>query len=318
MNLTTLLSDCYRRLGFAAAPAAVVTTRLTALLNETQQEIFREPGMEFLLNDTITIASVASQPTYGLTPEVARIKTIREATNRIALTPMGLSEYRTRYPDTASPTAISTRWVDLGFDGVNVEPANASTLFVLSSSASDTGTAFIEGYLTGGLRFDASVVMTGVTAVSFSPTTIISVTKFYLSATSVGTVELREDSGTGTLLATIGPDEIYSRIRRIALVPTPSSALTYTLDIERNLTDLISGTDEPHLPAKFHSLIVLGARMKEYEKTESDSRYTKARADYERGLKNLKFWLYQQAVGSPNLRGRAYVRRSTGTDHVIV
>ena len=318
MNLTNLLADLYRRLGFGTSPAAVVTTRLTALLNETQQEIFREPGMEYLLNDTITIASVASQPTYGLTPEVARIKTIREATNRIALTPMSLSEYRTRCPDTSNPTAISTRWVDLGFDGIDVEPSNASTLFVDSTNAGDTGTAYLEGFLTGGIPFSTSVTMTGVTAVSFTPTTIISVTKFYLSAVAVGTVTLVEDAEGGTVLATLGPGAGYSRIRRIALVPTPSSAITYTIDCERNLTDLVNGLDEPQLPTKFHSVLVLGARMKEYEKTESDSRYTKAKADYERGLRNLKFWLYQQAVGSPNLRGQAYVRRSTGTDHVVV
>ena len=72
MNLTSLLADVYRRLAFASSPAADVTTRLTAFLNETQQEIMGEPGAEFLLNNTGSFASVADRAQYGLPPDVSK------------------------------------------------------------------------------------------------------------------------------------------------------------------------------------------------------------------------------------------------------
>ena len=85
MTLTAILADIYRRTGYATSPASDVVTRITAFVNEVQRELLSEPGMEYLLNDSVTFGSVADQATYGLTPAVARIKTIREATNRIKL-----------------------------------------------------------------------------------------------------------------------------------------------------------------------------------------------------------------------------------------
>ena len=88
MNLSALLADVYRRLAFASSPAADVTTRLTAFINETQQEIFGEPGAEFMLNNTGSFASVANQSQYGLPPNISKLKQIRDATTLITLQPM--------------------------------------------------------------------------------------------------------------------------------------------------------------------------------------------------------------------------------------
>ena len=307
MTLTAILADIYRRTGYATSPASDVVTRITAFVNEVQRELLSEPGMEYLLNDSVTFGSVADQATYGLTPAVARIKTIREATNRIKLYAMSLSDYRELYPDTATVTGTPTRFCDLGFDAVQVEPSDASTIFVISTSGSDTGTAYIEGYRSGGIPFTASVTMTGATAVSFTPTDVIGITKFYLSAavTAGATLTLREDSGTGTVLAQIPPGATNSRYRRIALIPTPSAAITYTIDFERNLTDLVNGTDESFLPEKFHRILATGARAKEYEKLERIQKWQIAIKEYETQVKKLKFWLRQQSAGNPNLRGAA-------------
>ena len=303
MTFSAILADIYRRTGYATSPASDVVTRIKAFVNEVQRELLSEPGMEYLLNDIVTFASTASQATYGLTPAVARIKTLREATNRIKLHPMSLQEYRELYPDASSITGTPTRWCDLGFDAVQVEPSDASEIFVISSSASDVGTAYIEGFRSGGLPFTASVTMTGVTAATFTLTDIIQITKFYISAAAVGTLTLREDSGTGTILAQIPISKTNSRYRRIALIPTPSSAITYSLDFERNMTDLVNDNDEPFLPEKFHSLLATGARAKEYEKLERIQKWQIAIKEYEAQVKKLKFWLRQQSAGSPNLRG---------------
>jgi hypothetical protein len=313
MNLTDLLADLYRRLDYQSTPATTVTTRLTAFINETQQEILSEPGMESLLNDSVTFASVASTPEYSLPPVVSRLKELRETTNdRIIRGPQSLAWYRRHYPDPTAVTGTPEDFVDLGLSAVAVQPSNASELFVLSTSASDgaTKTAFVEGYITGGYFRSSSVALNGITAASLSAaiTTWIEVTKFYIALTSggvttaAGNVTLLEDSGLGTELARIPIGDAYASYRRIALAPCPSAAITYSVDFDRDATDLAQATDEPIIPLRFHRLLAIGARMREYEKL-NDSRYASAQAEYLYGLKKLKFFLYSQTVGSPNLRG---------------
>ena len=79
--------------------------------------------------------------------------------------------------------------------------------------------------------------------------------------------------------------------------------MTYTIDFEWNPQNMSVANDEPLLPPVFHRLLGIGARMKEYEKKD-DTRYLDAKADFERGLSKLKFYMLHQAAGRPNLRGR--------------
>ena len=304
MNLTSILADSYRRLGYPTSPASAITTRLTAFANEVQQEIMSEPGMEFLLNDLVTFASIASQQQYGLTPQVVRVKQMWEITNDREIYPMSLGTYRGLYPDPSAVTGIPQWYVVLGEDAVSTEISTAATPYVISTSASDGAavTAYLEGFRTGGIPFTDSKAMNGVTAVATTYTDVINVTKFYLSAAAVGTVTLREASGVGTVLATIqAPLMSWSRQLRIALAPTPSGAVTYQVECEREVLDLVNGTDQPMIPTKFHRLIGLGIRRKEYE-TKDNTRYLQVTQEYRKALSELKFFVFSQAVGSPNLR----------------
>jgi len=312
MTFAQIKADVYRRCGFQATPAGDVSTRIAAFVNEVQQDILSEPGMEVLLNDSVTFASVANQAQYGLPPEIDSIKLLRETTNRIRIEPMSLGEYRALYPDPSAVTGTPRRYVDLGYDAVAVEPSDASTLYVVSSSASDVGTAYLEGYISGGIPFSVSVTMTGSTAVAFSPTAVIGVTKFLVDTAAVGTITLREDSGSGTVLATLGVGATYSRYRRIALVPTPASVITYTLDGQRVVTDMVADTDEPVIPSRFHRMLAIGARAKEYEKQNQIQRWQVARGEFVAELKKLKFWLYEQSVGTPNMQGAGISRHTIG------
>lgn len=320
MTLAELLADCYRRLNYATSPDATVSGRLTAFLNESQQEILSEPGMESLLDDVVTFASVASTAEYSLPQSVARVKSIRDTTNLLTLAPLSESAYKAAYPDPTLITGIADSWVDLGYAGVSKQPSNASELFVVSTAAADGATkkANIEGYTTGGAFRAAAVAMNGVTAVSFGATitTWERVTKFYLSlasdgsATSAGgVVSLCEDSGIGTVMATIPISQSFARYRRIALAICPSSAITYSVDFERDIIDMATLNDQPILPPRFHRLLAIGARMREYEKQDDGRRYLAAREEWSYGLRKVKFYVHSQAVGSPNLQGGPGQRR---------
>lgn len=305
MTLTELLADCYRRLDFPTSPSSVISTRMTAFLNEVQQELLSEPGMGSLLNGSLTFSSVASTPQYSIPQAVARIHAIYETTNDNKLDGRSLDWYRTVYPDVATVTGTPDTFVDLGFTSIATQPSAATEIFVDSTAAGDTGTAYVEGYRTGGYFKSASVTMTGATGVSLSATTTdwIYITKFYLSTAAVGTVTLQTTAAGGTTLATIPIGQTTHRGRRIALAPTPASAITYTIDFDWDAQNMANGTDEPLLPLRFHRLLATGARMREYEKAADMERYVVAKREFEEGKRKLKHFIYTNASAVPNLRG---------------
>jgi hypothetical protein len=303
-----LTSDLYRRFGYASSPDSGVVTRFKAYLNETQREIFGTPGLERLLFGTTTFASVADTPDYALPPNVARVLAIYEATNRRRLLSLDRSTYRTIEPDPTTQTGTPTHAVDLGIGFVARQPSAADELFIDSTSASDTGVAFLEGYRTGGYPFALQVTMTGTTAVAFpTHSDIVEITDFYLDAAAVGTVTLHEGASGGTELARIPIGYRRSRYRKVALWPTPAAAITYSLDYERDVTDLVNDDDEPELPYRFHHLLGIGARAKEYEKKD-DTRYRDAVLQFRKGLDDLKYFVASQSDGGL-VMGRRTVQR---------
>lgn len=309
----TILSDVYRRLGLPTTPVSATTTRLAAFLNDTLQEIVSEPGIGAWIDRNeppFTFASVANQAVYGL--NIPRVLSVQDRTNDRTLEMRSREWYDQAEPDPTSNSGTPSVWIPLGFSAVSIQPSNASELFVISSSASDNGTvtAFLEGIRTGGYPRALSVAMNGITAVSFSAavTDFIQVTKFYVSAAAVGTITLREDSGIGTVLATIPIGQTQTPYRAIALWPTPSAAITYSVDSERDLPDMANANDEPPFPARFHRVITQGILWREYEKTDDDRRKD-AKEHYYRGLAQLRFFVSCPPDYLPS-RGQMGVSRS--------
>ena len=285
-----MLTEMYRRMGYASSPATEITTRYTAFLNEAHRRLLTQPGMERLRDDIITFASVASRAIYGLPPSIARVKGIHQRSNMRQLRYLSLDELRREDPGLTS-SGTPDFWTPIGYQPVALQPADASEIFVKSTAAGDTGTAYLEGIRTGGYPRTLSVTMTGTTAVSLSAviTDLIAVTKFYLSAAAVGTVTLHEDSGAGTELARIPIGGVFARYHGIQLWPTPSAVETFYVDHTRVIPDLVNGTDEPLLPEDFHWLMVTGALKREYEKKD-DSRYRQTVADEADGLRAFRAW----------------------------
>jgi hypothetical protein len=310
-----ILSATYEDLNLNSSPAAAVVTRLKRYVNEGVRAILREPGLQRLADAdaAYTFASVASTTRYVLPEAVARIHSISERTNDHALEVMPLSVYRRIEPDPAN-TGTPSHYVPIGRVAVAAPPSDASNLFVDSTAAGDTTqTAYIEGLVTGGYRRTASVTLTGTTAVSISSTisTWEVIEDFYLSAAAAGTVTLHEDASGGTELARITIGQTRPRYYGFHLWPTPGAAVTYYVDYRREVTDLVNSTDEPPLPTDFHPLLVMYARMREYEKTD-DSRYEQARADFGLGLVRLKFSTQWVADELPVMGGTRLGRSRLG------
>ncbi len=282
----------------------LTTNRLLASLNQRHRRYLSAPGLQHLRDDTIALASVASQALYGI-PNVAKVNRMRDLTHDQSLGAMTLDEYRRVEPDPAENTGIPSMWVWKGYGATAKPPANASELFVKSTSVSDTSTAYLDVRLADGSTRTLSVVLTGTTAVSVSTAvvTILEVSKCYLSLPAVGTVTVHEDSGVGTELARIGPGATRTRYYQFYLWQTPSlTNASYELDITRELTDLAQDTDEPMLPADFHDLLVLAGVADEYRHTD-DSRYGVVMSELRAREGQFRYWMHETASGSEMPRG---------------
>lgn len=297
MTRSDLLAELYRRLGYASSPASEITTRLASFLNLTHRQLLSTPGLDRLRDHTITFASVASTPQYGLPPAVSRVQAITDRSQDRKLQLRSLDWIRSVDPGLDN-TGTPDYYALTGLQAVSVQPSDASDIFVDSTSASDTNTAYIEGIRTGGHRTALSVTMTGQTAVSLKGsaliTDIIEITKFYLSAAAVGEVTLHEDASGGTELAKIAIGQTFSRYQGIQLWPTPTGATTYYVDYVRTIPDMSNANDEPLVPEDFHWLLVEGALIKEWTKKDDADRRQEAKDAFRRGLSDL---LYQ--VGCP-------------------
>lgn len=289
---------------------SATATRFKEALNERHRELLRLPGMESLRWANLTFASVASQQGYALPMQgVARINGIYDTTNRINLQYRDLAWLRATDPNPV--TGQAEYWIPTGTAQVHTQPSNASEVFIKSTAAGDTGTAYVEGIITGGYYRTASVTMTGVTAVSLSTTITnwIAITKCYLSAVAVGIVTLHEDSGSGTELSRMAIGDAYGTFASFLLYPTPSAAVTYNADITRGIADMSNDTDEPLLPDDFHDLLLDGAELNELTKSDDASRYQMVRDRWVEGKKLLKFWVQDHPDWHPVMTGGVPRRR---------
>lgn len=281
---------------------SATAARLKDALNEVHRQTLRVQGRESLRYGTVTFASVAAQKLYALPAQgVARINRITEATNDLKL------QYKTPdWLDTVAPDPQSGTpwaWIPRGLTEVHTQPSNASAVFVDSTSASDTGTAYVEGITTGGYYQSKSVTMTGTTAVNISSAVSdwIHITKFYLSTAAVGTVTLHEDASGGTELAKIAIGDVRAQYQAFQLYLTPSGVITYTADILRAIPDMANDTDEPLLPEDFHELLLDKAELKAMRKSDDRSRWEMVRDAVARGERELTTWCNNHPDWRPNM-----------------
>jgi len=329
MTFLQLQQRLARRRGATSSTLVSATaTRYQESLNETHRAILRQPGFEQLRRATLTFASVANTQQYALPMDgIARIEHVFETTNDRALKFHTTGWLRENDPDPQSGTAWA--WVPAGFQEVHTQPADASEVFVKSTSASDATTttafastdvtAYVEGIITGGYYRTASVAMTGASAVSLSSaiTNFITITKFYLSTGASGTVTLHEDSGSGTELSKIAVGDSRAQFYSIFLYPTPSAVVTYTADILRTVPDMSNETDEPLLPEDFHDLLIDGAELRELTKQDDPSRWTLLQQRYRQGIRDLRSFVVNHPDWSPQWGGGTSGLSRLGSDYPV-
>lgn len=310
MTRSELLNAWAYRLNKTPLPDMDSATQARALtfFNQRQRRLLTLPGLTHLREATVTLSSVANQADYVL-PNIGKIARIWDPTNQRVLYQMSQQDQRLIDPIPISGTPEAFVW--RGRQALAKQPSDASSLFVKSTSAADTTTAWVTGVITGSYPVATSVALSGTTAVNVASTisTWIRGDKFYVSAVCAGTVTLHEDSGAGTELARITIGQTSTDYWGFSLWPTPSGVNDYSIDIVRAVVDLASDADEPVLPIDFHDVIVLGAVMDEYQHL-NDKRYGTAAKEYEARVGELRYWLAETAIGQPFSLTRGWQRPS--------
>lgn len=306
MNLASLLADLYRRLRYTSTPPPDITQRLQAFLNETQRELLAMPGIEHLRDEVMAVTAFANQARSGLPPVVARIQGITDRLNNIKLQQVPLSDIRTMNPSQNFIGGYPYYYSVVGERQIQIQPAAATGLWAVSSSASDTSQkVYVETATTGGYSYRDTKSLNGTTRVQFGDvatrTDHTQVDKFYVGAASVGYISLYDAAVAGNELARIEPGLTYARYLTVEWCPIQTADVTEYVDYQREIFDLVNAFDEPLLPSDFHWVMVRGALVKEYEFLD-DTRVVAAMSFYERGQMKLRSFVLNDGDRIASLR----------------
>lgn len=305
MTLGEITSAVLEEIGYSKTGAGRdVTVRIRRRVNDWHRRLLSRPGLVRFFRESfgVTFTTASGTATYGLPPAVGRISGIWETTNDVKLVLRSVDWLRKMDPG-ASAVGTPEAYVPLGVAPVQTQPSDASTLYVKSSSASDTDITVTLRYLDShGVPQADTDTLTGTTALALG-TDVVEVYHFSVAPSPQGTVTLYEDMDGGTTLASIPANETTRRYLRVQLWPTPQAAITYRVDAIRENADLIEEFDEPLLPRDFHYLLVLGATADEM-RMRDDSRYEVVRVDMEQGQRDLMNWVWNNVDHVPT-GGRA-------------
>lgn len=107
------------------------------------------------------------------------------------------------------------------------------------------------------------------------------------------------------------PTDVTKTTQTFLLWPTPSSVITYTLDITSPITEMSADADVPLLPDDFHDLLIDLAELKELRKADDPNRYAMLTATVTQGEADLRAWVvahpdyqpFQQTIVAPSRLG---------------
>jgi hypothetical protein len=302
MTLNEIELDVYRRLDYADTPPPSVKARIDGFINQRHRQLLASDRMRPLRLATTTLTSIPQRASYGLPFGCARVSRVTDQSNGTLLGTHTYEWVREHNPNPQDVTGTPTHWIPLGFSPVATRPGTA---LWLASTDDPPGSALLFTLRLVGeyLGRPGQTVIVSPTMstpdpmirnpillpTGFTPTDIL---EFSANKILTGAVAIfdTETQGTGNLISQISPGQTVARYYRIGLYPVPADSVLYWIDYEREIRDLVAALDEPLLPADFHDIISLLARMDEYE-FKSDDRWQSTRDIADERTKQLRAWV---------------------------
>ena len=285
-----------------------INSTLTDFINLTLQEIHSYHGWTWKRRKT-TFSTVASQEDYNLDEEIDEIAFLRQRSSPTKLLYIPDPDFYRVLPNVedlgTGPPRYYRLWEETGF---STNLAAADTIYVVSSSASDTSTfkVLVVGRNSSGEVISESLTMNGITNVTstttFAASGLMQVSK---SANTTGTISVYRTT-CATLLAELAPEEATPRYKRLSLYPVPSAAITVYVEYFERLRLLVGDNDVPQMDYKWNWVLREGALAKAWEYKQNDAAHLFHRQAFMQGLAQMKAQDMTNHDYIPVLRPRPY------------
>jgi hypothetical protein len=257
-NLSRLRSEAASRV----RNSGITDAQWNIWANHTQDYICGNVDFPHLIH-RVPLSTVDSQRVYFMDDFIpGTIDSIVDETNSQVLVQEDeetLLIWDNERDDTGSVTHYSLD----GVTNYEDQPSAASTIDIVSSSASDTTQKVrIKGVVGGAINYEL-LTLNGTSTVTgtLSFSEVLQITK---DNTTVGAITVSDTTGSDTL-ALIPRFRYASEYQRINFYPVPDGVATLSVRGYRRPLDLINDEDIPDLPENFHELVILGMQARAHE-----------------------------------------------------
>lgn len=279
-----VFSDIYGNVGNNIQDTSSNTqTIIKGYCNSIYFDILKRVNFEDV-NTSYSFSTVAGQQDYPLPNNFGKPVYVYNATYLTELSAISLQELVKDYQSSLSSSGVPTRYVLLKSMPVRRQPTSASTLSIVSSSASDTTQIVrVKGYTSNGVEVDESVTLTGTSAVATtnSYTEIRSISK---SATTTGYITITSNSGAVTVAVLGSGDTAYS-VNILRLHYIPNGIVTINCPYIVDPSPLTNDLDQPVIDCAV--AIELGATMMAWRYKRQFSKANEYERQYERAIDTL-------------------------------
>lgn len=271
MNFKEIVDDALDKCDYdASLTSSGPRTRFKRLVNQWHRQILARPEFSRLRDSPITFATVLSQAQYGLPPSIGRINRIYDATTsnpRLVERTLDWLRDDTRADlNTGTPRA----YVPIGLRPITRLPVSTGVWAVSDSAADTTQAIRMDAVRSGGYVFQAGPsTINGLTRVQIGTRSdYVDVQKLYLSAACAGDISIYDAAVAGNLLAVIPIGKLFAQYFVIQLWQVPSSVITYTVEAECKVFDMVQDFDESLFPEDYGQILSMACKYEEMLKKE--------------------------------------------------
>jgi len=290
-----ILSDIGNRI---QNPSSDVKTILKTMVNAHYERAWnRYPWPEICVWDQ-AVTTTAGSADLVLPKDVGVVLGLSDRTNAIALTGTAGQQMVRGNVSTIAITGTPYEYSDAGEVGALNQPnvTSASAIKCISSAAADaTQTVTIWGIVSGE-RQSYTVTLSGVSSATTSGV-FSSVERIGVSAATAGVLTFTANAGT-VAVATLAPNERYTRYLKLRLHYVPSTAATIYVSYKRRFAPLVNDNDYPEINVS--QFLVLQA---EADWLERQGQFSKAQAMRQEAGGALRDAVVSKAVHSDKFAG---------------
>ena len=266
---------------FIGDSSTTFLTKIGKYINARYRDILRRYDWNHLFN-TYTFTTTANQSTYPMPYDFQEAWYIFDNTNKKVL-------YQKQEMGSQNDTTLigSPDYYTVNEVSMQAQPTAASTLSLVSDSASDnTQSVFIKGTV-NGYENSETVTLGGTTPV-VSTKSYTKVTQISKSATSSGVVTVTSNSGAVTL-AVIPAGQLQARYRIIQFYYIPSSSISMVVRYKRSPLPLVNDYDYPILDIADE--LIVGAQADAWRAKRQFSKASEMDSKYEQ---MINFRIFQE------------------------